>query len=548
MNVKTQVGALALLALLVWGGGGGAQDPTVCPPNALLSYVRAGAACQELGTDQWCYGNGSATLAGAAATSDLFAETGGRAGAGLVEAVSVATASLDAPDYGIVSGRLRLTLTDPDARAVNVLLFGNATLANRVSPVVELPVTSTGTLRIRQAPVFNAPILDELLVREGALAHGQSEDGAWLRVVVPGTNDLGWVSLEVAQVTGDPATLPVVDETTPFQRPFEVMRLASTPEPLCGDDVAANGMLLQTPNTEDEVAFTLNDSALRVAGTIFVESDGATTRITALEGGVWVVDTATYVPGGAEVTLPGGAPVPYERARLLGLPGNNLTPRVTVGEPLGADAITARAAAYSAPVPTVVPTPTVNPDACRYIARRELRLSAGPGAFYESNGVVEAGASVFPVTQNVDADGAGWYELDNGSWVLAANVAQTGVCAPLPVLDFVAAPPTNTVVMERCEATNGPLREGQRVTFQFTPPAADNYPEIASAVRTDPGRINVEQTALRVRATDPILIASNPERWIRVYSGQWTAVAGTYRVESRRLSYILICNLTVRAG
>jgi len=261
-----------------------------------------------------------------------------------------------------------------------------------------------------------------------------------------------------------------------------------------------------------------------------------------------MVDTETYVPGGAEITLPDGEPVPYEQARLLGLPGNNLTPRVTIEEPLDEETITARADAYNAPVPTIVPTPTVNPDACRYIARRELRLSAGPGTFYESNGVVEPGSDVRPTTQNVDADGAMWYELENGSWVQAANVAQTGTCQPLPVLDFVEAPSTNKVVMERCETSNGPLREGQRVTFEFTPPAADNYPDIESAVRTDPGRINVEQTALRVRATEPILIASNPERWIRVYRGQWTAVAGTYRVESRRLSYILICNLTVRAG
>jgi hypothetical protein len=547
--MNRRLGLLLSLLALIWVGVVAAQDPTVCPPNALLSYVRAGAVCQGDGTGAWCYGNGTALLTGAdQLQGDPFEVTGGRVAAGLVQSVGVTTASLDAPDYGVVSGRLRLTLTDPDARAVNVLLFGNATIENLVPSVTEVLVTSTGTLRIRQSPVFNAPILDELLVREGTLAHGKSEDGAWLRVVIPGTNDLGWVSLEVAQVMGDPATLPVVDVDTPFQRPFEVMRVISEDVPLCGEGIAANGVLFQTPNTEDEVAFTLNGVNLRVAGTIFVEADEQTTRITVLSGGVLVAETAVYVPSGAEITLPDGEPIPYDQARLLGLPGNNLTPRVTVDEPLDAETIIARLDAYNAPVPTVVPTPTTNPDACRYIARRELRLSAGPGTFYESNGVVEIGSNVFPTTQNVDADGATWYELDNGSWVQAANVTQTGVCQPIPVLDFVEAPRTNKVVMERCETTNGPLREGQRVTFEFMPPAADNYPEIESAVRTDPGRINVEQTALRVRATDPILIASDPERWIRVYTGQWEAVAGTYRVESRRLSYILICNLTVRAG
>jgi len=265
--------ALVVLGVLAWGGGVAAQDPTVCPPNALLSYVRAGAVCQDFGTEAWCYGNGTASLTGGAQLlgEDPFATTGARVAARLLTSISVSTESLDEPDYGVVSGRLQLTLTDPDARGVNVLMFGNATIENLVPSLTELPVTSTGTLRIRQSPVFNAPILDELLVREGTFAHGQSEDGEWLRVVIPGTNDLGWVALEVAQVTGgDPASLPVVDETTPFQRPFEVMRVTSEAVPLCGEDVAANGVLFQTPNTEDEVAFSLNDVDLRVAGTIFV--------------------------------------------------------------------------------------------------------------------------------------------------------------------------------------------------------------------------------------------------------------------------------------
>ncbi|MEL7236751.1 MAG: hypothetical protein AAGK74_19770, partial [Chloroflexota bacterium] len=82
----------------------------------------------------------------------------------------------------------------------------------------------------------------------------------------------------------------------------------------------------------------------------------------------------------------------------------------------------------------------------------------------------------------------------------------------------------------------------------FRPPAADNYEEMLNAVNTDPGRLKVENETMRVTYTDPILIASDPERWARIYSATWEAQAGTYRVESARLSYILICELTVRAG
>jgi hypothetical protein len=440
-----------------------------------------------------------------------------------------------------------LDIVDPQGRTVNVLIFGNATLQNEVPPTLEFPVFSTGTLRIREQPVFNAPILAELLVRESALIHGRNEEGDWLRVTIPGTLDLGWVAAEVGQVDGDINTLPIVGVDTPFLRPFQVMTIRSESAALCGNDVATDGVLLQTPNTEDEVTVTINDAVVRIAGTVLIESDGETTTYTVLEGGLNLVDQS-FAPGGTTITVPGGVAEPYFRDRLLALPGNNLSPRVPIQPALPAEQITAQIEAYFAPEPAILPTPTVNPNACRYFARRELTLKAGPGTFYESNGVVEVATDLIPTTQNTDADGELWYELDNGSWVPAVHVVQAGDCPPIPVLDFVQAPPTNTVAMETCETSNGPLREGQTVTFEFQPPAADNFPEIESAVRTDPGRISVENTSLYVRVTDPILIASEPERWIRIYRATWTAEAGTYRVESRRLSYILICNLTVRAG
>jgi hypothetical protein len=51
------VGLITILSLVVVAT---AQDPTVCPPNALLSFTRAGAVCQDVGPDTFCYGNGTA--------------------------------------------------------------------------------------------------------------------------------------------------------------------------------------------------------------------------------------------------------------------------------------------------------------------------------------------------------------------------------------------------------------------------------------------------------------------------------------------------------
>jgi hypothetical protein len=237
-------------------------------------------------------------------------------------------------------------------------------------------------------------------------------------------------------------------------------------------------------------------------------------------------------------------------ARLQSLPVNNLPTRVQIPEPLTADGIEAAVMAYNAQPPTPIPTPTVSANICRYTVRRNnTPLKAGPGSYYETINSVNAGLELTPVVQNTDADGVVWYQLRNSNWIAASALAQGGDCNPVPVTDFVPAPRTNTVTMETCETSNGLLREGQLVTFEFRPPASESREEMEQAPLIDPGRITVENERLRVRASEPIRIGAEPApKWLRVYSATWEAQAGTYRVESRRLSYILICNLTVRAG
>ncbi len=525
-----------------------AQDPAVCPPNALLSTVRAGAVCQQTGRDEICLGNGAVTATFQGEEALTFETPGDIIPAAQTKTLSVSTESLDAPDYALAQMQLRADLTDPEQRTVSALVFGNATLTNGVPPVLEIPVVARGTLNIRELPNQQSDILEQIFVRQSVLAHGRTEDGVWLRVNIPGTLERGWVSSEVGAPEGDVFQLPVMDNDTPFLRPFQVMTITTdSAAGLCGD-VADGGVLLQTPNPDDQVNLTINDDALAIAGTVYLEANDNALRISVLEG--IVESDGVLAPTGTEITPGDGAATPLESTeRLLALPVNNLPTRVQVPQPATQDEIEARILAFNAVPPTPVPTATIPANICAYTVRRNnTALRAGPGTFYESINTLNAGIELVIVLQNTDADGRTWYQLRNGNWIAADAIAQTGDCNPIPVTDFVAAPRTNTVQMETCEASNGPLREGQVVTFEFRPPAADNFPEMEAAPRIDPGRIEVEGQPLRVRVTDPILIASEPERWARIYSATWEAQAGTYRVESARLSYILICELTVRAG
>lgn len=523
-----------------------AQDPTVCPPNALLSYVRAAAVCQRTGINEICYGNGAVEAIQQEGDNLPFDMAGDLIDTGNTRSVAVNTNSLDEAAYGIATLRLQLTLLNPEARSVTLLAFGNAEIINEVPTAVEFPVIANGTLNIRAEPDPQGTILDQLLVRESAIAHGRDEDGAWVRVTIPGTLDLGWVSAAVGAPQGDVMMLPVIATDTPYRRPFEIMTIRTDDSAaLCGD-AAANGVLLQTPNPTDALPITINGESVEVAGTVFIEADAATTQYTVIEGGVEI--NGQFAPAGTRIDTDKLEAVPYARERLLALPGNNLPVRVQVPEPATAEEIAAIIEERNTPAITPTPRPTVVVNICQYSAFRDSDLYSGPGFNYATTNVVAAGDALNPVLQNTDASGEVWYQLENSSWIAAENIKAEGECEPIPITDFFSAPETNVLKMETCEAQNGPLRDGQAVTIEFRPPAADNYGEMRDALNTDPGRVTVESESLRVRATEPILIASDPERWARIYSARWEAKAGTYRIEARRLDYVLLCSVTVRGG
>jgi hypothetical protein len=119
------------------------------------------------------------------------------------------------------------------------------------------------------------------------------------------------------------------------------------------------------------------------------------------------------------------------------------------------------------------------------------------------------------------------------------------------VTDFVPRQEYNTISLERCETQNGPLRVGQLVTIEFTPPAFENYYDANLALRVDPGEITIDERYQYVRASDPIsigTIGTGQERYLRVFSTTWTATGGAHRIISERLSYILSCDITVPFG
>ena len=119
----------------------------------------------------------------------------------------------------------------------------------------------------------------------------------------------------------------------------------------------------------------------------------------------------------------------------------------------------------------------------------------------------------------------------------------------MPVAGRIPAPPTNTYSLERCSSTNGPVRVGQRVTFEFIPPAWDNFGEARAATRTDPGHVELNGRRYLASASEPFRLGENvdplEDRYLRRFTLIWIAEPGTYRITGDWLSYEPSCNLTV---
>jgi hypothetical protein len=555
MKVLQRVGFFLFLSLLSVSIL--AQGTTSCPANVLLALARAGAACATTTRNQACFGNGTVSATFQPGVGDVsFSQPGA-----IMNTADLQRLSIGAPEseFSVVIMQTQANLPDSEQRSVTVFLFGDAEITDMMPPIPELLLASTGQLNIRTLPDINAEIVERVNVRGNVIANGRTEDGQWLRVLIPGTSELGWVSPDSVTSDSHIASLDVVDIETAFYRPFQfsTIRTRENDAPCAG--APNSGVLIQTPNEVLPVEMTINGVKMQVAATVFVQAQaGGTMVVNVLDGFVemQVGDTSQFVPAGArsqvalgeELLATGGpsAAEPYVSEDFVGLPINNLAFRFSLLSPLTQAQIDTLVAEYYTLPPTPVPTASPDPDACRRVMRRNDDLRAGPGLFYEVVTTVEAGRSLDPVFQANDPDGKVWWQLRSGSWVRLASVEITGKCDEIPVTNFISAPSSNELRMETCETSNGPLREGQWVEIEFIPPAFESAKEAEDAPYIDPGTVKIDEQRYRVYAGNPIRIAE--ERYIVEFYAYWTATAGSHRIIAERLHYILICDLTVPVG
>ena len=526
-----------------------------CTADIIRALSRAGSACTDITRNHVCYGNGDVVSVFDASNQDSFSLVGERANTGLLQQLIV-----DSTDsYSVAEMQLQLSLinTQP-GRNVSLLAFGNVTLTNQVPVRPTILIESTGLLTIRNTPTNEADIIEQYPLRTTVTANGLYSEGGWLRVEVPNTSSIGWVSLDIISTTQDINSLNIVDVDSPFLRSFQVMTMQTSPaNALCND--APSGALIQSPNTLDSVEMTINGLDMLLAGTVFLETSADNRLILRQIDGQTLLrlgNQRQWLVSGGEISVALDATLsvtgdlseikPYNSDDLVGIPLNNLNYRVRMPSSITQSDLDNRIAELTAEPLMIAESSVMRPDRCIRTARGNITLYAGAGTFYEVIRDIPSGTNLYPALRLADSDGVTWWQLNNGHWMLASRANIEGDCDEIPITQIIEAPSYNTLILETCDTTNGPIRAGQWVQIEFTHGSWRTLAEAQQAVQIDRGRITLNQQYLWVDATQPREVSE--ERFYRTFYGSWYAEIGTYRVVGGRLTYSVICDITVPVG
>jgi len=514
-----------------------AQD--TCTTSVQLAFSRAYGACSDLERDQACYGSGIVS-------SDADITQDGDV-VRVENMTELAVNSTHPDNWSTAFLHLQANLSNTSQRDVEMILFGEAEITNLIDPTPTLRATPLGTVNIRRTPAQNAEIIARVNVNGTVTVNGRNDDDTWLRASVPNSDDLGWVGAEIITLEGDISTLETVTADDVIEQPFERMTLTSSADPVC-DGAPASGLLIQAPGEDETVSLTINGIQLNLTGTVFLGStDPNQMTVFMLEGtaSVTLDDDTTRLAGGTQLEITNGVAsdvIAYDLADVQTTPYLYLSRRIQPAPPLDEEAI---AQLSVAPTPTPQPSATPVGNTCNYVVIARANVRNGPTTDYDITQTLTPETPVYPQSRTIDINGTEWLQVGQRAWMQSRNVEANGDCTPLPIIDGeqITTATRNTLVLENCEPTNGPIEVGQRVTIEFVPPAWENYFTAREATRYTWGRIYVGEQTLYPYPTEPIKISEN--EYVRRFSATWTAELGTYRVEGNFYAYEIFCTVTV---
>lgn len=333
-------------------------DAASCPGIVRVALEATDDACADLSTNEACYGHVlvQAQLYAANGTID-FDQVGDTADVLAIESLQLSSMNTTNNEWGVALMNLQTYMQYAEPEVVTFLLFGDVAVENEIDPVAEITVTINANVHVnvRLRPSINGGAIGTLAPGQAVVANGRLADSSWVRVAMPDTGRVGWVSADLVSSQQPLDTLSVADGRAPYYGPMQAFALRSGVDDSLCPEAPESGILIQTQSGVAEVTLLVNGVDVQLSNaTAFMQAqpNGALT-IDVVSGWVNVsvagatqtgfAGTQIAVPldGSGYAAGPPTFPTPYDPDNVYSLPVGSLDNPVAILPPLTPDDIVA---------------------------------------------------------------------------------------------------------------------------------------------------------------------------------------------------------------
>lgn len=362
------------VALLFFIVAGRTLAQTDCPAIVQTALALVADACTNLGRNQACYGNVNLEAEPLADAAFTFEQTGDVVNLSDVASLRLSAMDTDEESWGIALLRTQANLPDTlPGQNVTMVLFGEVTMTDAAPGSAEaaseqaslvFQASNSNVLNVRSLPSTNGEIVTSLSAGSTFPINGRNEAGDWLHVQLE-DGSTGWVLATLVSVDGDVNQLPITDgapvETTEeviSYTPMQAFYFSSG----IGDSQCAqtpdSGILIQTPEGAGTINLLVNEAAITLGSTAYVQAGAGEMTLNVIEGHgtVSAFGTTVTIPAGSRARIPindqgaaSGPPVgpePYDETTFSALPVVLLPQQVTIAAPTTAEQITSDTSLY----------------------------------------------------------------------------------------------------------------------------------------------------------------------------------------------------------
>jgi len=263
---------VALFIVLIFGMGlavTSAQDDSCSfDDGKIVETIQM--VCPPTGENEVCYGNFEVNVVtqGDVPEDFHFINPGDNAQLEFIRSLFLSSLDPQRDRWGIAQMYLLANLTQ-GAEEITILLFGDVSVDNEVAATTKLNVVPTVSANVRNVPSLDSIILRSVPAQEPVEAVGRLEDTSWIRVIVPETGALGWISVALLSLQDESTAfedLPIHTGSSPYFGPMRAMSYRSGTSTTCST-FGADGMLIQTPQGQARITMLINEVSIEMVST-----------------------------------------------------------------------------------------------------------------------------------------------------------------------------------------------------------------------------------------------------------------------------------------